>query len=73
MQCDLKITKEYLFKEIETGIVVPTISLQIHREGMKRSIVTDAIIDTGMKKDYFYQKRSVIYYSLLVTLNVRIP
>jgi len=56
MQCDLKITKEYLFKEIETGILVPTISLQIHREGMKRSIVTDAIIDTGYEKGLLVSK-----------------
>ncbi|MHA2247482.1 MAG: hypothetical protein ACXADY_21215 [Candidatus Hodarchaeales archaeon] len=46
MQSDLKITKEYLFKEIETGMLVPTIHLQIHRERMKRSIFTDVIIDT---------------------------
>ncbi len=56
MPCDLKIIKEYLFKEIETGILLPTISLQIHREGMKRSIVTDAIIDTGYEKGLLLSK-----------------
>lgn len=56
MQCDLEITREYLFKEIEDGILVPTLSLQIHREGMKRSIITDAIIDTGYEKGLLLSK-----------------
>lgn len=56
MQCDLKITKQYLFKELEDDILVPTISLQIHRDGMKRSIVTDAIIDTGYEKGLLLSK-----------------
>jgi hypothetical protein len=56
MQCNLKITNEYVFKELEDGILVPTISLQIHRDGMKRSIVTDAIIDTGYEKGLLLSK-----------------
>jgi hypothetical protein len=50
VRCDLRIINEYVFKEIESGITIPVMSLKIHREGMNRSIVTDAIIDTGYEK-----------------------
>lgn len=56
VRCDLNITNEYVFKEIESGIMIPTISLQIHREGMNRSIVTDAIIDTGYERGLLLSK-----------------
>lgn len=56
MQCDLEITKKYSFKEIEDGILVPVITLQIYRNGMKRSIITDAIIDTGYEKGLLLSK-----------------
>lgn len=55
-RCDLKIVDEYVFKEIESGIMIPAISLKIHREGMNRSIVTDAIIDTGYEKGLLLSK-----------------
>ncbi len=56
VRCDLNITNESVFKEIESGIMIPTISLQIHREGMNRSIVTDAIIDTGYERGLLLSK-----------------
>ena len=56
VSCDLKIINEYNFKEIESGIMIPTINLKIHREGMNRSIVTDAIIDTGYKRGLLLSK-----------------
>ncbi len=56
VRCDLNVTNEYVFKEIESGIMIPTISLQIHREGMNRSIVTDAIIDTGYERGLLLSK-----------------
>jgi hypothetical protein len=56
LQCNLKITNEHPFREIESGILIPTISLKIHREGMKRSIVSEAIIDTGYEKGLLLSK-----------------
>ena len=56
MQCNLKIINEYPFREIESEILIPAISLKIHREGMKRSIITDAIIDTGYEKGLLLSK-----------------
>ncbi len=56
MQCNLKIINEYPFREIESEILIPAISLKIHRKGMKRSIVTDAIIDTGYEKGLLLSK-----------------
>ncbi|MHA2174464.1 MAG: hypothetical protein ACXABI_06515 [Candidatus Hodarchaeales archaeon] len=50
VRCDLKLTNEYDFKEIESGILIPTVPLKIHRQGMNRSIVTEAIIDTGYER-----------------------
>lgn len=56
VSCDLKIINEYNFKEIESGILLPIINLKIHREGMNRSIVTDAIIDTGYERGLLLSK-----------------
>ncbi|MFW9906797.1 MAG: hypothetical protein ACFFFH_21005 [Candidatus Thorarchaeota archaeon] len=56
VKCDLKIVNEYVFKELESGIMIPSISLKIHRKGMHRSIVTDAIIDTGYEKGLLLSK-----------------
>jgi len=63
LQCNLKIINEHPFREVESGIYIPTITLQIHREGMKRSIVSDAIIDTGYERGLLLSKevRDLLY------------
>ncbi|MHA1168433.1 MAG: hypothetical protein ACTSP4_15920 [Candidatus Hodarchaeales archaeon] len=46
-RCDLVINARYSFKETEFGELVPVIPVRIHRKGMRRSIDTDAMMDTG--------------------------
>lgn len=48
--CDLEIHTILPFKEIEYGTSMPVLPILIHREGMRRSINTNALIDTGYEK-----------------------
>lgn len=62
-QCNLKILAKYPFKETEAQTTTPVIPILIHREGMRRSIDTYALLDTGYDKGLLLSReiRDLLY------------